>query len=181
MKCRQARDLAIESVRSGSPVVDPHFASCGECSRFLQTQQAIHSGLGSLSREMPAPADLEAKLLAEFDAASGATRPRLRWWIPAGAALAACMVIVAVVLRHPTPVPQNSSEVFVEIPYTAPLTPYERSTIVRMDVPVSALIAAGFDVRAPDTGAVLKADILFGQDGRAHAIRPLTGSVLTSN
>lgn len=150
MKCQEARDLAIESVRSGSPVVDPHFASCGECSRFVRAQQAIHSGLGSLSRETPAPPDLEANLLAEFDAASQAPRPRVHWWIPAGAALAACMVIVALALHHPTPVPQNSSDVFVAIPYTAPLAPYERSTIVRMDVPVSALIAAGFDVHAPD-------------------------------
>jgi hypothetical protein len=70
-----------------------------------------------------------------------------------------------------------STEPFIEIPYIAPLAPYERTTIVRMDVPVSALIAAGFDMHAPDTGAALRADVLFGQDGRAHAIRLVSNSI----
>ena len=42
-----------------------------------------------------------------------------------------------------------------------------------MDLPVAALIAAGFDVRAVDPGATVQADVLTGQDGRAHAIRLL--------
>jgi hypothetical protein len=60
---------------------------------------------------------------------------------------------------------------FTPIPYVAPLDPYERVDIVRMDLPVSALIAAGVPVEAEDTGASVQADVLVGQDGRARAVR----------
>ena len=56
-------------------------------------------------------------------------------------------------------------------PYVAPLAPYERAEVVRMDVSVAALRAAGLDVHVPDTGATVLADLVLGQDGRAHAIR----------
>ncbi len=74
-----------------------------------------------------------------------------------------------------SPSPRAAEAPFMEIPYVTPLAPYERIEVKRMDLPVSALIAAGFDVlHAPDTGASLRADVLFGQDGRAHAIRIVT-------
>jgi hypothetical protein len=41
-----------------------------------------------------------------------------------------------------------------------------------MDLAVSALIAAGIDVRS--TEPVVQADVLLGQDGRAHAVRILS-------
>jgi hypothetical protein len=200
MNCKEARASAIEHLRSGSAVLDPHFETCAECSRFLRAQLALHSAFAALSRDVPAPADMETQLLAEFDAvarnavrnaarnASGDgsrlnPRPAARrfgWWLPA-AALAASLAIVAVAIHHPVPEPRIAAEPFVEIPYIAPLAPYERTKIVRMDVPVSALIAAGFEVHAVDTGAALSADVLFGQDGRAHAIRLVSNSVPNSN
>ena len=57
------------------------------------------------------------------------------------------------------------------MPFVAPLAPYERAEVVRMDVPVAELAAAGFEVHVPDTGATVLADVVLGQDGRAHAIR----------
>jgi hypothetical protein len=65
---------------------------------------------------------------------------------------------------------------FVEIPYVAPLAPYERTSVMRMDVPVEALIAVGFEVQGQEPGAAVTADVLVGQDGRAHAIRLLSNS-----
>jgi hypothetical protein len=192
MNCKDARATAVEHIRAGSAVLDPHFEVCAECCRFLQAQLALHSAFAALSREVPAPADLEARLLAEFDVvirnvSCNASRltPRLavrrvRWWLPA-AALAASLAIAAVALHRAVPPPQIAGEPFVEIPYIAPLAPYERTRIVRMDVPVSALIAAGFEVHAADTGAALRADVLFGQDGRAHAIRLVSNSIPNSN
>jgi hypothetical protein len=188
MNCKEARASAIEHIRSGSAALDPHFEACAECSRFLRTQLALHSAFAALSRDVPAPADLETQLLAEFDAVVRnasrlAPRPaarRVRLWQGA-AALAASLAIAAVALHRPLPAPRIASEPFVEIPYIAPLAPYERTRIVRMDVPVSALIAAGFKVHAVDTGAALSADVLFGQDGRAHAIRLISNSVPNSN
>jgi hypothetical protein len=184
MNCKEARATAIEHIRSGAAVLDPHFEGCAECSRFVRAQLALHSAFAALSREVPAPADLETQLLAEFDAvarnASRRAPRRVRWWLPA-AALAASLTIAAIALHHAVPTPRVAVEPFVEIPYIAPLAPYERTSIVRMDVPVSALIAAGFEVHAADTGAALRADVLFGQDGRAHAIRLVSNSVPNSN
>jgi hypothetical protein len=186
MNCKGARATAIEHIRAGSAVLDPHFEVCAECCRFLQAQLALHSAFAALSSEGPAPADLEARLLAEFDASRNASHlapraavRRVRWWLPA-AALAASLAIAAIALHRAVP-PRVASEPFVEIPYIAPLAPYERTRIVRMDVPVSALVAAGFEVHAADTGAALRADVLFGQDGRAHAIRLVSNSVPNSN
>jgi hypothetical protein len=60
---------------------------------------------------------------------------------------------------------------FVAIPYTAPLAPYERTEVVRMDLPVSALIAAGFPLQAAEPGASARADLVVSEDGRARAVR----------
>jgi hypothetical protein len=188
MNCKEARVAAIEHIRSGPAVLDPHFEACAECSHFLRDQLALHSAFAALSHDVPAPTDLETQLLAEFDAVARnasrlAQRPAARYarWSLAAAALAATLAIAAVALHHPVPAPRIAGEPFVEIPYIAPLAPYERTSIVRMDVPVSALIAAGFEVHAVDTGAALRADVLFGQDGRAHAIRLVSNSVPNSN
>ena len=64
-----------------------------------------------------------------------------------------------------------ADEPFVAIPFTAPMGPYERADIVQMDLPVSALIAAGFPLRVSDTGARARADLVVGEDGRARAVR----------
>ncbi|HEY4363909.1 MAG TPA: hypothetical protein VGN17_23270 [Bryobacteraceae bacterium] len=66
---------------------------------------------------------------------------------------------------------KNEDRPFIPIPYVAPLDPYERAEVVRMDLPVSALIAAGMQIDADDAGASVQADVLVGQDGRPRAVR----------
>ena len=90
-------------------------------------------------------------------------------------AVALAASILAAVLFLPRPAPVPSATPFVAIPYVAPLAPYERTSVVRMNIPVAALVAAGFTVHGADPGATLTADVIVGQDGRAHAVR------LTSN
>jgi len=65
----------------------------------------------------------------------------------------------------------EESQPFVQIPYTVPLSPEERATVLRMEIPVAALIAAGFSTENLDPGGVVNADVLVSQDGRARAIR----------
>ncbi len=60
---------------------------------------------------------------------------------------------------------------FLPIPYTQPLGPGERAEVVRMEMPVAALIAAGFAVTTSDAGAEASADVIIGEDGRARAVR----------
>jgi hypothetical protein len=63
---------------------------------------------------------------------------------------------------------------FVPVPYTIPPGPDERTTVVNMEIPVAALIAAGFEVPMLDPGSVVEAEVLVSEDGRIRAIR--TGS-----
>jgi hypothetical protein len=102
-------------------------------------------------------------------------KPQWRAVISVAALLGACAAVwLVVVLARPS-APRRMSAVletpFVEMPYVAPLAPYERSEVVRMEVSVAALEAAGLEVHARDTGATVLADLLLGQDGRAHAVR----------
>jgi hypothetical protein len=79
----------------------------------------------------------------------------------------------------PRPVVEENP--FFTIPYTIPLAPDERATVVRMEVPVAALIAVGFDVASAVPGDSVEADVLVSQDGRARAIRPVnSGNAVNS-
>ena len=66
---------------------------------------------------------------------------------------------------------------FYPIPYTPPLQPYERVLVVQTNVPVTALIAAGFHVQTSDPGGSVRADVMVSQDGRPRAIRPVVFNV----
>ena len=57
----------------------------------------------------------------------------------------------------------------MQIPYVVPPAPYERTEVVRMDVPVAALIAAGLRMDAPAADSI-SADVIVGQDGRPLAV-----------
>jgi hypothetical protein len=132
---------------------------------------------------MPRAPEIETRLLAAFDAREHARPQRL--WMPA-AVLAMAASLAAVGFLHDLrgrPATQPATEtrnekVFVAIPYTFPPAPYERTTVVRMNVEIAALMAAGFKVQMADAGASVPADVLFGQDGRAVAIRTLTVPIL---
>ncbi len=94
-------------------------------------------------------------------------------WIPAAAAVVAATLALVAIAPHKKPQPVNREQSpFVEIPYLPPLDPRENAAIVRMNIRVAALIAAGYRVAAdPDT--IVPADVLVGEDGRAHAVRVL--------
>jgi hypothetical protein len=148
---------------------------------------------GWIVGERPADAERHARHCAEcrgeIDRINGAVGLFRDWYaagLPAAPAPAAtprrtvligalAASLAAGVLLTPRPSAIRGDS-FVPIPYVAPLAPYERASMVRMDVPVAALIAAGFEVRVPDAGVSLPADVLIGQDGRPYAIRPVTSS-----
>jgi hypothetical protein len=60
---------------------------------------------------------------------------------------------------------------FLAIPYTVPLAPGERATVVRMVLSASAMAAIGFPLPAIDPSNEAQADVLVGEDGRARAVR----------
>jgi anti-sigma factor RsiW len=107
--------------------------------------------------------------------------PVLARWVPVMAAGLAALLFLGVILIHrlsPVGSSEVSQESFVPIPYVLPLDPYESATVMRMEVPVAALIAIGYKVDMTDPTAVVSADVLVGEDGRAHAVHVLSGLVL---
>lgn len=126
----------------------------------------------------PAPERYLA-VLAEFDRQN---HRRRGLWMGVAALAAVGLAAVWLIPQRQTPVqvaPVTPATVrpetaFVLIPYVAPLAPYERADIVRVDLPVAALIAAGLRVPRAAPQATAQADVLVGQDGRAHAIRVIS-------
>ena len=141
-----------------SPMADLHVRDCPHCRAEIER---FESAVSVFREWYSAAPDHPAAPLRR-------SRRPIVALIAALASLAAGIILI----RGPAPPPRP----FVAIPYAAPLAPYERASIVRMELPVSALIAAGFEVRVPDATLSLEADVLVGQDGRPYAIRPVISS-----
>lgn len=224
MTCRDYRSASIELARSGvaDPALARHLERCTGCPRFLEDQVALTALFGDAARRDHLPPDLEARLLAEFDAFNASSKPskvfsfrKARLWVPVLAGAIAASVAIAwvetqepartpapvktrvlrplpeVAIAQPAPVPPKVARrrktgvraakplaepeaPFVEIPYTIPLAPYERASVMRMEMPVAALIAAGLPVRTAHTDGRAQADVVVGEDGRAHAVRVIS-------
>jgi hypothetical protein len=127
-----------------------------------------------------APLEVEQAVLAEFDRVE--RRKRGRVWIAAVGAIAASVTVVWISENRSAPkaatppaveaqADAESEQPFVPIPYVLQPEPYERVEVVRMSLPVSELIAAGFRMQTADLGAQAEADVMVGQDGRPRAVR----------
>jgi hypothetical protein len=143
----------------------------GELNRVLREWQAPE-----------APAWLEGRVLAHRDARREARR---RTWSAAGMALAAVLAAaVLLVVRQPGAPPEAGGVAveapFVPVPNVLPLDSFETGRVLRMEVPVSALLAAGYRLPVMDPAAIVAADVLVGEDGRAHAVRLLSGMTLSA-
>lgn len=181
MNCLDYLGDLIEWARGAEPsaAVRSHAARCPECASFLDLQQSLGASLAGLSADPMGPPDaVRARVMAEFDR-STRPGPRVLAWVAAGALAAAASLALFVAPAPRAPQAAAPAPAFVPIPYTVPLAPGEQATVVRMQIPVTALLAAGFQVPGTDPGAVVQAEVLVSQDGRARAIRPL--SISTSN
>jgi len=124
--------------------------------------------------EVPeAPEWLEVRVMARRDALR-------RGRLAAAAVLAAGLAAAAVwMVRLPAPGMHRAAAVilaaddaaFVPVPNVLPLDSYETGRVLRMDLPVSSLLAAGYSLPAADPGATVTVDVLAGEDGRVHAVR----------
>ena len=144
-----------------------------------------HEELSHVLREWQvpnAPRSLEARVLS-------ACRADGRQWNARTLAAASIVVVGAVLLFRvplrpvppaPTPLPvvADVDGPFVPVPFVAPLDSYETAIVVRGNVRVAALIAAGYRVPVADPGALVLGDFLVGDDGRVHAVRLLAGLTL---
>jgi hypothetical protein len=166
-------DLAEEE----SIWLQAHLDGCQECGSALTRLADLDAELTGwgerLTRENPPLVGADQRLISRLSGAVAGRRPHR--WIPIAAVAAAVALVFAVLLPHGKSHPGTSVSAygdtgFVGIPYVAPIDPRENATIVRMEIRAATLIAAGYKVSAePD--AVIPADVLVGEDGRAHAVR----------
>jgi hypothetical protein len=188
MRCREHSSGLIELARGGAmetwdrQALLAHVERCAECANFLDEQRAMHAMLRRLaSAELPVEEGIEARVLAEFDRAALHRTPNrspARWVMALGLAASVLLGAFWTLRRSPAvqPVATVGSEEapFLTIPYTIPLAPEERAEVVRMRIPVTALLAAGFRVPVSDPSAAIDAEALVSQDGRVRAIRSLS-------
>lgn len=182
MTCREYRSDVMEWARGEQPsrALMAHVSGCAGCARFLEEQRVLTAGFESMAaEEIPSGEELGALVMAEFDRSAKRARVRVIGWMAAAGLAAAASLFVFVLPPKPAPPSTPDAAQFLPIPYTVPLVPEERTTVLRMEIPVSALIAAGFQMPATDPGATVQADVLVSQDGRARAIRPI--SISSSN
>jgi hypothetical protein len=163
-----------------------HLESCADCrdglALIVETDGELVAWGRSLERANPPAAEARDQLAARIDSGIDKLRPRqrgVRWMPIAAAALAAGLALMIIAPHRGPPAGSGNGEgnseesTFVGIPYLPPLDPRENATIVRMNIQVAILIAAGYSVAA-EPGAIVPADVLVGEDGRAHAVRVLS-------
>jgi hypothetical protein len=164
--------------------LERHVLSCPACQQEQTLFQELDRDLGAYGDLAGRQNEPRTDQLADLPHRMAAPRDRVRaaiGWIPQlAAALAAALLLGVILVHRVAPGLPNvvMDEAFVPIPYVQPLDPYESATVMRMDVPVAALIAFGYKLDASDPNAVVKADVLVGEDGRAHAVRVISGLVL---
>ena len=121
----------------------------------------------------PAPADAPDSLLSPATTGAGAARNPDR-----------AETVAVPAHRRPARVAARPRVIqpagFVAVPGAAGLPQFESGTIVRVEVPVSALPEYGVDIFPAATDRPVEADVLVGQDGQARAIRLVTQSVRSS-
>jgi anti-sigma factor RsiW len=150
-----------------------HLTDCAKCRTALAAFAEIDTELTGwghgLGWRTPPPLSARDRLAGRLRAPA-ARRRTMRWIPAAAAAIAAGLALLAIVPKHSPPVETREPPGFVEIPYLAPLDPHENATVVRIQIRVATLIAVGYRVTA-DPDAIVPADVLVGEDGRAHAVR----------
>jgi anti-sigma factor RsiW len=179
-ECARAHGLLAEFVDGGLAAgsatwLRGHLEACAECraalARFAEIDSELTGWGERLCVQNPPPVGAREQLAARL--ASLPARRRAFRWIPA-AAIAAALAIAVIAPRQEPPAVHRAPAAFIGIPYLAPLDPRENAAIVRMNIRVATLIAAGYRVAA-DPDIVVPADVLVGEDGRAHAVRVLSG------
>jgi len=194
--CRRAATISLwaadeDATPEDAGWLEEHLEACDACrsayARLVALDQKLADYEPALRRCGTAVEANRAHILAVAEA----RRPPSSGmqFVPALLAAAAAMMFLAwSLMRHPAPgldtptagatVITPEDQQFVPIPFVPPLAPYETARVMRVDVPVASLIAAGYRIPGADPAAVLPADVLVGEDGRTHAVRLLSGQSL---
>lgn len=127
----------------------------------------------------PVDAAREQALLSAFDSHFASPRPktgRLVWTVAAAVLIAMTATINWVVVKErPQQIAQpavasDDLADFVPLPGADAWPPFESGAVIRVDLPLSALLDLGLAPPASALG-VVQADIVVAQDGFARAVR----------
>jgi len=190
MSCHDHDDAILDMAR-GVPLGPgtegatlAHVETCEACAARLDRERTITNSLRALASATPGLADpdaMERRLAAELAAATAAgdASPSRtgRWpaWLAAAAAVVVFLGLTFGWRARQSPI-APAAEIattteFVPWPGAAALPAFESGQLVRTELPASVLPLLGFD--APDTppDARVAADVIYGQDGLARAVR----------
>lgn len=193
MNCQEFWDRMPELDAASSP---DHLRECPACAALWDRQRSLAAGLREVaadSARLGAPARVEARLVAAFrgQVAPVPRRNGARWWLPlmtwSSAAAATAALAVFLLRDRPAQPPVRSEpsvaaptvvlasadayEDFIPLPDTAQISPGDDWSVVRVEVPRSAMIPLGFAVSPDRASEPVEADVLLDSDGLARAVR----------
>jgi len=148
-----------------TPDQERHARECAECSAEIKRLERVFL----MFRESGQRWADHWHVYRDTLPAAGLRSSRLNW-LGFASALATLAIVGVLLLLSPAP-HRPSEQAFVRVPYVVPPAPYERTEVMRMEVPVATLLAAGLEVHVSAVEGTVRADVLVGQDGRALAIR----------
>ena len=182
MLCKHARQHIDQMLRPDTATADlrGHFAQCDSCREFFQERRFLQNALLLLRSET---AHFGPSLSTEQQVLSALNRHALlpnaiwntgRWYVVG--ALAVVVLVFAVIitppLRNPIALaPDVADEQFTAMPYVIPPAPYERTEVIRTEIPLQIVLSAGFQVQGEGLGSSTLADVVYGEDGRILALR----------
>lgn len=183
--CERARLAMLERadgelVPAEAAWLEMHTKACAKCCETLGEILRIDCDAISWGKRLenasPAADCARERLAARMESAQPAPVP-IPWIRAAGIALAAMLVLVFWMRHDPQPqaaqTAAQGTALFTEIPYLPRLDPRENSTIVETEIRVATLMEMGYRVTA-DPEEMVPAELLVGEDGRAHAVRLLS-------
>jgi hypothetical protein len=131
----------------------------------MKNEEILVAGLKALasSETSVPPPELEAALLKRLKPA------RLISW-PLVFEFAAAVAILAIAIGTGRAPKAKESE-FVVVPFVEPIGPNERAQLVRVNVPVGALVKWGLPVNGANPYQRVNAEVVLGEDGLARAVR----------
>ena len=189
MTCHDYEAAIVDAARGVATELESaaraHAAQCTACAARLRREETLSIGFRRLaaSAAVPDGSALEAHLLERFDAEQTVTARRVSWsqrWFAAAAAIVMIAGLGAAwrtVRSQPaaadpyTVASRDEAYQFVPWPGAASLPAFESGQLVRTELPASVLPLLGISqAGAPADGHVI-ADVLYGQDGLARAVR----------
>jgi predicted anti-sigma-YlaC factor YlaD len=186
MFCEHARQQIehMSQPEDANAGLTQHLVECDSCRNLFEERRLLQDAIARLRSETSRVGPsrrVEQHVLAALNvqglrpyAASDPWR-----WLVASALVSVTVLIVIVIVaflmtthRNPAVViVQAADEQFTAMPYVIPAAPYERTSVVRTEVPLQIMLSAGFHVQGEDLSSSILADVLYGEDGRILALR----------